>query len=90
MYPPTRVPTRMCRLSLFTWACAESEGKKEVVPMCPKHPAAETWSGTLGTGMMVSCNEGRGHVVGLCSREQFNAEREEAQIGFALLNGEAQ
>jgi hypothetical protein len=85
MYPPAKDSTKMCRLSLFTWTRAESKGQKEVVPMCPKHPAAETWFGTFGTGMMVSCIEDRGHVVRLCSREQFNAEREEARIRLYLI-----
>ena len=69
----------MCRLSLFTWVCAESEGKKEVVPMCPKHPAGEPRVDSFGTGMIVSCNEDRGHVLGVCGGEQLKAEREEAK-----------
>jgi hypothetical protein len=37
MYPPTRESSKIFRLPLLTWKCAESEDHKEVVPMCPKH-----------------------------------------------------
>ena len=71
-------PSKICRLPLFTWTCAESEGQKEVVPMCPKHAGAKTRFGTFGTGMIVTCHEERNHLVKLCDREQFEAERKEA------------
>jgi hypothetical protein len=79
MYPPARESNKVCRLSLFTWTCAESE-EKEVVPVCPKHPESKTSFGNFGTGIKVTCNEDRDHLIGLCSREQFEAERQEARI----------
>ena len=75
---PAKDPSKICRLALFTWTCAESEGQKEVVPMCPKHAGAKTRFGTFGTGMIVTCHEERNHLVKLCDREQFEAERKEA------------
>ena len=47
MGSPAKDPTKVCCLSLFTWTCAESEGK-EVVPMCPKHPESKTSFGNFG------------------------------------------
>src|SRR5437868_12385282 len=42
MYPPTRESSKVFRLSLFTWTCAESEGQEAVVPLCPKHTGGKT------------------------------------------------
>ena len=72
-------PSKICRLPLFAWTCAESEGQKDVLPMCPKHAGAKTRFGTFGTGMIVTCHEERNHLVKLCDREQFEAERKEAR-----------
>jgi hypothetical protein len=47
--------------------------------MCPKHAGAKTRFGTFGTGMIVTCHEERNHLVKLCDREQFEAERKEAR-----------
>ena len=77
---PAKDPSKICRLALFTWTCAESESQKEVVPMCPKHPTVESSFGTFGTGMIVVCPEEKNHFVQLCNRPQFDAEREEARI----------
>jgi hypothetical protein len=73
------VPNRkFFKLSLFTWTCAESKGKKVVIPMCPKHAGSKTSFGNFGTGVIVTCESGN-HLVKLCDRPQFEAEREEAR-----------
>jgi len=46
--------------------------------MCPKHPAAKARFANFGTGVIVTCDSGN-HLVRLCEREQFEAERAEAQ-----------
>jgi hypothetical protein len=71
--------SKSCQLSLFTWTCAESEGQKEVVPMCPEHAGIKIRFNTFGTGMIVTCHHGRNHLVRLCKLEQFEVEREEAR-----------
>ena len=75
----TKQPDKTCRLALLTWTWADSEGQKEVVPMCPKHPAGKIRIGTFGTGMIVVCQEDGSHFVKLFDREPFEAERKEAR-----------
>jgi hypothetical protein len=78
MYPPTRESSKIFRLPLLTWKCAESEDHKEVVPMCPKHTGGKTRFGKVGNGVIVTCESGS-HLVRMCEREPFDAEREEAR-----------
>jgi hypothetical protein len=74
------ITTKVCKLSLFTWACVELEGRKEVLPICPTHVSSKTRVGTFGTGMIVTCHEDPNHLIRLCEREQFEAELKEARI----------
>jgi hypothetical protein len=73
-----RVQKSTCKLSLFTWACVESSSGKEVAPMCPSHVHSYIRSGRLGTDIVLVCEAGK-HLLGLCERETFESEREEAK-----------
>ena len=66
-----------CSLALLAWTCLESEGRKEVIPICLKHPASKVKFGPFGTGIIVTCDAGN-HLIKLCDRKQFEAERQEA------------
>jgi hypothetical protein len=74
------ITSKVCKLPLFSWTCVELEGRKEILPMCPTHKSSKTRFGTFGTGMIVTCHEDGTHVAGLCEREQFEGELEEARI----------
>ena len=76
--PFQRVQNSMCKLTLFTWACVESSSHKDVAPICPDHVRSRVRSGALGTDVVVVCEAGR-HLIGLCRREEFEAEREQAE-----------
>jgi hypothetical protein len=47
--------------------------------MCPKHTEGKTSFGNFGTGVIVTCKSGN-HLVRMCEREPFEAERAEAII----------
>jgi hypothetical protein len=74
------ITTKVCKLALFTWACVELEGRREILPVCPTHVSSKTRFGRFGTGMIVTCHEGRNHLIRLCEHQQFEAELEEARI----------
>jgi len=69
---------RKCRLSLFTWTTVESEAQTEIVPFCHTHASSKVRVGHFGTGVIVTCHEERNHLVKLCERDRFDAEKEEA------------
>ena len=73
------ITSKVCKLTLFTWTCVELEGRTEILPMCPTHVSSKTRFGTFRTGIIVTCHEGGTHLAGLCEREQFEAELEEAK-----------
>ena len=68
----------MCKLPLFTWAFVESSSHKDVAPICTDHVHSHVRSGRLGTDIVVVCEAGR-HLIGLCQREEFEAEQEQAE-----------
>ena len=57
----------------------EQDGRKEVVPLCPTHASSKVRFGQFGDGLIVTCHQERNHLVSLCEREQFEAERQEAR-----------
>jgi hypothetical protein len=69
---------RTCKLDLFTWLCLESENPREVVPICPTHVHSKVRSGPFGTDIILVCESGK-HLVGLCERDEFEAEQEQAK-----------
>ena len=75
---PFRASTRRtCKLALFTWMCLESESRKEVVPICTTHIDSKVRSGSFGADIILVCESGK-HLVGLCERNKFEAEQEQA------------
>ncbi len=73
------VAGQKCKLRLFTWVCIESEGRKEVAPTCPDHGLAEVRSRPFGDGFLFICLAGMDHVLNHCSRQEFEAEKQEAE-----------
>jgi len=73
------VTRKTCKLPLFSWTCDESEGHKEVVPICPTHTSSKARFASFGSGMIVTCAPGN-HLLKLCERGEFEAEREEAKV----------
>ncbi len=69
---------KICRLELFDWICVEEEDKKEVFPVCPKHPTSKTRFAPFAGGIIVTCEVGE-HRVMLCQQLEFIAELEEAR-----------
>jgi hypothetical protein len=69
---------RTCTLTLCTWMCAEAENPKEVVPVCPTHVHSKVRSGPFGADIILVCESGK-HLVGLCERDEFEAEQEQAK-----------
>ena len=81
---PFRASTRRtCKLALFTWMCLESESGKEVVPICPTHVHSKVRSGSFGADIILVCESGK-HLVGLCERNKFEAEQEQAKAKLNL------
>jgi hypothetical protein len=76
--PFNRFSKGICKLTLFSWACIESASGKEVAPVCPDHVHSRVRSGRLGPDIVLVCEGGR-HLIGLCEREKFEAEREQAK-----------
>jgi ribosomal protein L35 len=74
--------SKICTLALFTWICVQSDGRMEAVPRCPTHTSSKTRFAPFGTGMIITCHENRNHLVSLCARAQFEAERAEAEFNL--------
>jgi len=55
----------------------ETESGKEVVPICPTHVSSKVRSGSFGTDVILVCESGK-HLLGLCERNKFEAEQEQA------------
>jgi len=72
-------PNNSCKLSLFTWMRVESDGQKNVLPVCPIHLSPKVRFGNFGTGIIVTCHETKNHLVRLCDRQEFETEQEQAR-----------
>ena len=70
--------SKTCRLTMFTWTCAELLDQTDVVPTCPTHGVAGVRSVDSAKGLMFICIEARHHLLNRCTFEQFETEREKA------------
>lgn len=75
-----------CRLHLFTWGYVNSgSGKLVLSPVCPQHPAAIVHTEQSGPDdLVVTCSDS-GHALNMCSRADFEDEKEEARQLLAKL-----
>ncbi len=76
-----------CKLQLFTWGYVKgADGKEILSPICPQHPDAHVHVETSGEhDLVVTCPSGQLHPLNMCSRQAFEAEKEEARIHLTKL-----
>ena len=60
--------------------CVESDGQKNVLPVCPIHLNPKVRFGNFGTGTIVTRRETKNHLVRLCDCQEFETEREQARV----------
>ncbi len=64
-----------CKLHLLTWRMV----KGNPVPVCPQHPDAEVDVEPSGeSDLVITCGARNTHPLNMCSRHDFEAERQEA------------
>lgn len=70
-----------CSLHLFTWCYVEPDGGGPAIlsPVCPFHAQAQVFLARLGDDITVHCTEGKGHVVGTRSIDEFDVEEKKAK-----------
>jgi len=69
------------KLHLFTWSYVNTDtGEAVLSPICPLHSRSRVHIEKSGANdVVVTCPEQQPHPLNMCSRAEFEAEREEAR-----------
>jgi hypothetical protein len=73
------------KLTLFTWAYVQLQDEKILSPICPTHQEAHVHLKPSGNDRVVLCGTEGHHLLNLCSKQEFESEKQDAAKSLSKL-----